>query len=65
VPRYPSVQGRRVGIAFCGLLILILSFTPAPFTHASGKEAWPEMRDGARDTFHDLRDGVRHMLHRK
>jgi Zn-dependent protease len=65
VPRYPSVKGRRAGIALCALVILILSFTPAPFTHASGKEAWPEMRDGARDTFHDMRDGVRHMLHRK
>ena len=65
VPRYPSVQGRRVGVAMCALLILILSFTPAPFTHASGKEAWPDMRDGARDTFHDVRDGVRHMLHKK
>jgi len=65
VPRYPSVHGRRAGIGFCALLILILSFTPAPFTHASGKEAWPDMRDGARDTFHDLRDGVRHVLHRK
>src|SRR5579862_7416702 len=65
VPRYPSVRGRRVGVAMCALLILILSFTPAPFTHASGKEAWPGMRDGARETFHDVRDGVRHMLHRR
>ncbi len=65
VPRYPSVAGRRRAIAMCGLLILILSFTPAPFTHSSGKEVWPDIRDGARDTFHELRDGVRHALHRK
>jgi hypothetical protein len=45
--------------------MLVLSFTPAPFTHSSGKEVWPDIRDGARDTFHDLRDGVRHTLHRK
>jgi hypothetical protein len=65
VPPYPKVVGRRVGVAVCGLLILILSFTPAPFTHSSGKEVWPDIRDGARDTFHDLRDGIRHKLHRK
>jgi membrane-associated protease RseP (regulator of RpoE activity) len=65
VPPYPKVVGRRVGIAICGLLILILSFTPAPFTHSSGKEVWPDIRDGARETFHDLRDGIRHKLHRR
>src|ERR1039457_169928 len=65
VPPYPRVAGRRGGIALCGLLMLVLSFTPAPFTHSSGKEVWPDIRDGARDTFHDLRDGVRHTLHRK
>lgn len=65
VPRYPSVAGRRRAIALCGLLMLVLSFTPAPFTHSSGKEVWPDIRDGARDTFRDLRDGVRHALHRK
>jgi len=65
VPRYPSVVGRRRAIALCGLLMLVLSFTPAPFTHSSGKEVWPDIRDGMRDTFHDLRDTVRHALHRK
>jgi membrane-associated protease RseP (regulator of RpoE activity) len=65
VPAYPAVAGRRAGIALCGLLMLILSFTPAPFTHSSGIDVWPDVRDGARDTFHDLRDGARHVLHRK
>ncbi|MFZ3264338.1 MAG: site-2 protease family protein [Terriglobales bacterium] len=65
VPRYPGVTGRRRALALCGLLMLILSFTPAPFTHSSGKEVWPDIRDGARDTFHGLRDGVRHALRRK
>ena len=65
VPRYPSVAGNRRGIAICGLLMLALSFTPAPFTHSSGKEAWPDIRDGARDTIHALRDEVRHALHRR
>ncbi len=65
VPPYPKVVGLRRAVALCGLLILILSFTPAPFTHSSGKEVWPDIRDGARDTFHDVRDGIRHKLHRK
>jgi len=65
VPRYPGVQGRRVGVAICGLIILILSFTPAPFTHSSGKEVWPELRDDARDAFHDLSDEAKHLMHRK
>jgi Zn-dependent protease len=63
VPRYPSVTGGRRVLAVCAALMLVLSFTPAPFTHSSGKEAWPDMRDGARDMLHDLRDGVRQRLH--
>jgi len=65
VPRYPDVTGRRRGVAALGLVILVFSFTPAPFTHSSGREVWPELRDDARGALHDLRDGVRHLLHRK
>jgi Zn-dependent protease len=65
VPRYPEVYGRRRVLALCAVLMLALSFTPAPFTHSSGREVWPEIRDQGRDTLHDLRDGVRHLLHRK
>ncbi len=65
VPRYPEVYGRRRVLALGAALMLALSFTPAPFTHSSGREVWPEIRDGSRDTLHDLRDGVRHLLHRK
>src|SRR5664279_661142 len=65
VPHYPDVSGRRRAIALCAALMLVLSFTPAPFTHSSGREVWPEIREGSRDTLHDLRDGVRHLLHRK
>jgi Zn-dependent protease len=64
VPRYPEVTGRRRALALCAALMLALTFTPAPFTHSSGREVWPQIRDGSRDTLHDLRDGVRH-LHRK
>jgi len=65
VPRYPSVTGRRSILAMFAALMLILSFTPAPFTHSSGRDVWPDIRDGSRDTLHDLSDGVRHLLHRK
>jgi Zn-dependent protease len=65
VPRYPSVTGRRRILAMCAVLMLILSFTPAPFTHSSGRDVWPDIRDGSIDTLHDLRDSVRHLLHRK
>jgi Zn-dependent protease len=65
VPHYPDVSGGRRVLALFGLLILVLSFTPAPFMHSSGREAWPEIRDGSRDTLHDLRDGIRHLLHRR
>lgn len=65
VPRYPEVSGRRRVLAFCAALMLSLTFTPAPFTHSSGREVWPEIRDGSRDTLHELRDGVLHLLKRK
>ena len=65
VPHYPAVYGGRRTLALCAALMLALAFTPAPFTHSSGREAWPEIRDGSRDTLHDLGNYVRHLLHRK
>jgi hypothetical protein len=65
VPRYPDVSGRRRVLAGCAVLMLVLTFTPAPFTHSSGRDVWPVIRDGSRETLHDLRDGIRHLLHRK
>ena len=65
VPRYPEVSAGRRAIAVCAALVLVLAFTPAPIANSSGLEVWPEVRDGIRDTVHDIRDGVRHLLHRK
>jgi membrane-associated protease RseP (regulator of RpoE activity) len=65
VPRYPSVTGGRRILAACAALMLVLSFTPAPFTHSSGQEVWPQIRDGSRDTLRDLRDAARHLFHKK
>src|SRR6267143_4753260 len=65
VPRYPDVSGRRRVLAVCAVLMLVLTFTPAPFTQSSGREVWLEIRNGSRDTLHDLREGIRQHLHRK
>ena len=65
VPRYPAVTGQRRGIAAFAVLMLVLSFTPAPFTHSSGREVWPQLRDDARDTVHSLKGDLQHLLHRK
>jgi Zn-dependent protease len=65
VPRNPEVSGGRRILAVCAALILILTFTPAPLSHGSGREAWPEIRQASHETLHDLRDGAQHLLHRK
>jgi Zn-dependent protease len=64
VPRFPEVTGQRRTLAVFALLMLVLSFTPIPFTHSSGREVWPEIRNDARDTFDSLRDSARHALRR-
>ena len=65
VPREPAVSGPRRLVALFGALMFILSFTPAPFTHSSGREVWPEIRQGVRDSVRSLRDEARQWLHRK
>ena len=61
----PAVSGRRRLIAAFAVVMLALSFTPAPFTHSSGREVWPQVREGGREMIHELRDGARKLLHRK
>jgi membrane-associated protease RseP (regulator of RpoE activity) len=65
VPHYPDVSGGRRAIALCAALMLALSFTPAPFTHSSGREVWPEIRNDSRDALRDLGNYLHHKLHRK
>jgi Zn-dependent protease len=65
VPPYPDSSGSRRVLALCALVILALTFTPAPLENGSGREVWPEIRDGSRDTLHHLGDQVRHLLDRK
>jgi Zn-dependent protease len=67
VPPYPEVTGRRRILAMCALLMLVLSFTPAPLKNSSGKavwaENWPQIRDGCRGAMQDLRDIVHRYQH--
>jgi Zn-dependent protease len=65
VPRYPDVSGRRRILAIVAALILALTFTPAPLKGGSGRDVWPDIRDGSRDTLHDIRDSARHLLRHK
>jgi len=44
VPEWPGVDGPRRWIALLGLLMLILTLTPAPFAHSSLLQVWSESR---------------------
>jgi Zn-dependent protease len=69
VPRYPDVSGRRRILAICALLVLVLTFTPAPLKNGSGRdvwrEGWPSLHDWGVQEAHSLRDKVRHLQHPK
>jgi len=61
----PAVRGGRRIIAAFALLMLVLSFTPAPFNHASARDVWPELKSDAREFVHTVRDKARHLLHKR
>jgi Zn-dependent protease len=65
VPRYPEVTGGRRIIALCAVLMLVLSFTPAPIAESSGREVWPGLRDKASGTLREFRGEARHFMQRK
>jgi len=58
VPAGQGVSAARRWIAVFGVAILVLSFTPAPFTQGSGRDIWQQYGPG-------VRGGIRHVLHRK
>jgi membrane-associated protease RseP (regulator of RpoE activity) len=64
VPRANTVAGGRRWVAAFGALMFVLSFTPAPFTHSSGREVWPELRDQGRQAIHSAVGEIRRLLHR-
>ncbi|MFY9560901.1 MAG: site-2 protease family protein [Terriglobales bacterium] len=45
VPVQPGISPPRKWIAAFAIVILILTFMPAPFTDNSGQQVWPELRD--------------------
>ncbi|MGA8300412.1 MAG: site-2 protease family protein [Terriglobales bacterium] len=65
VPRYPSVSGNRRWVAAFGLLMLVLTFTRVPLTQHPDRPFWPDFRDSVQSIGHDLRDEVRHVLHKR
>jgi membrane-associated protease RseP (regulator of RpoE activity) len=65
VPSRPKISRSRKWVAGLAIVVLVLAFTPTPITRASGREKWPEIQKGAVSELHDLRDGIRHLLHRK
>jgi hypothetical protein len=65
VPSYPSVSGSRRWIAWFGLLMLFLSFTPEPFTHSSGRDVWPDIREGGREAIHWVGHVASQWIHRR
>src|ERR1700722_7787033 len=68
VPPYPEVRGSRRILALCAVLILVLTFTPAPLEKSSGKavwdQEWPQIRDGSRGALRDLRGIFNHYRNR-
>jgi Zn-dependent protease len=67
ISKYPALTLGRKWLAVFGVLMLVLSFTPTPFTNSSGQDLWrsPELREGWRDTMKWFRDKVDHALDRK
>jgi hypothetical protein len=61
IPRRPGLSTARKWLAVSAIAMLALSFTPTPITGASGREKWPDIREGMRSAI----DYVRHKLHRK
>ena len=44
VPEWPGVAGPRRWMALFGLIMLVLTLTPAPFAHSSLLQVWSELR---------------------
>ena len=54
VPEWPGITRGRHWMALVGLMMLLLTFTPSPFMHASGREVWGQLAPGVHDFFQHL-----------
>jgi len=61
VPTYPRISGSRKLVALFGVAMLVLAFTPAPFSEASGRDLW---RQAGLPTVQEVEEKVGHFLHR-
>jgi Zn-dependent protease len=60
-----AISAKRKWIAVFGVAMLVLAFSPAPIKQSSGREVWPQVRQGGWELIYELRDGARRLLHRK
>jgi Zn-dependent protease len=65
IPRRPGISTARKKLAVFAIAMLALSFTPAPFTHSSGREVWRQVQPDIRDALHFVGSQVRHVLRRR
>lgn len=52
IPAQPGISSTRKWIAAFAVVMLLITFMPAPFTDNSGREIWPEIRDQIRLRLH-------------
>jgi len=64
VPSRPAISKPRRWIGVFAIAMLTLSFIPAPFSHNSGREVWPDFRGQMREMFRGVGDHARRLLHR-
>lgn len=59
VPEQPGIPRGRRWLALAALLMLVLTFSPAPLAQLSGLEVWPQIRE----TLHLLREIIYQLVH--
>jgi len=56
VPERPAIARGRQWMALVGVMMLLLTFTPSPFKHASGREVWGQLAPG-------IHEFLQHLVH--
>lgn len=54
VPQWPGITRGRRWAALFAVVMLLLTFTPSPFMHASGQEVWMQLAPGVHEFFQHL-----------